>query len=80
MGILRTFLDSVLGITFDSHCFPLQNQFNPNPNTDNNITRLTVMIGGDRRKDLLNLNTEEITNLTLHNLNKLFNNNKINNK
>jgi oxygen-dependent protoporphyrinogen oxidase len=56
----------VLGITFDSDCFTKQNS---NPNQ----SRLTVMIGGTRRVDLLTRSTAEITVIAIQAVKEILN-------
>jgi len=52
---------SVLGVTFDSHSFPSQN-------AREHETRLTVMMGGARRPELLQLSAAEAEALALQHL------------
>jgi hypothetical protein len=51
----------VLGVTFDSHSFPCHN-----PAANSNQTRLTCMIGGDRRPDLaVSLNVQSASEIAM---------------
>jgi oxygen-dependent protoporphyrinogen oxidase len=53
----------LLGVVFDSMAFPEQNR---NPNE----TRMTVMMGGAHRKEIIDLSTEEIKQLALEGVEK----------